>query len=154
MQACILINIHTYCNVLGVLRPFSSRVYLTHHFWTPICNVLGYWRYRSVCYTVYYDFTSRHYYFYNVLWPSDFASLSGPGSFALTLGSSLICVSGRSFDLSSVICSVSSFGDLSSVSLFSVFCFYSAAPEVGCWRPGKKTPCHRVSFPVLALLRF
>jgi hypothetical protein len=29
----------------------------------------------------------------------------------------------------------------------------SAAPEVGCWRPGEKTPCRRVSFPVLALLR-
>jgi hypothetical protein len=25
------------------------------------CNVLGYWRRRSVCYSVYYDLTSRHY---------------------------------------------------------------------------------------------
>jgi hypothetical protein len=30
----------------------------------------------------------------------------------------------------------------------------SAAPEAGCLRPGKKTPCRRVSFPMLALLRF
>jgi hypothetical protein len=34
--------------------------------------------------------------------------------------------------------------------LTSVFCLLCAAPEVGCWRPGEKTPCHRV---VLALLR-
>jgi hypothetical protein len=29
-------------------------------------------------------------------------------------------------------------------------CLYSAAPEVGCWRPGEKTPCRRF---VLVLLR-
>jgi hypothetical protein len=39
-------------------------------------------------------------------------------------------------------------------SLFSSAFLFSAAPEVGCWRPRKKTPCRRVSFPVLALLRF
>jgi hypothetical protein len=36
----------------------------------------------------------------------------------------------------------------------SVSCFYSAAPEIGCLLPGKKTPCPRVWFPVLGLLRF
>jgi hypothetical protein len=37
--------------------------------------------------------------------------------------------------------------------LSSLFCLYSAAPKVGCWRPGEKTPSRRISFPVLALLR-
>jgi hypothetical protein len=46
---------------VGVLGPFTSRVYFSYHFWTPICNVLGYWRHHSVCYFSYYDFTSRHY---------------------------------------------------------------------------------------------
>jgi hypothetical protein len=27
------------------------HVYVICHFWTPICNVRGYWRHRSVCYT-------------------------------------------------------------------------------------------------------
>jgi hypothetical protein len=36
--------------VLPVLGPFTSRVYVTYHFWTPICDVLSYWRHRSVCY--------------------------------------------------------------------------------------------------------
>jgi hypothetical protein len=98
--------------------------------------------------------------FYNVLGPSDVASRSGPGSSALVLGSSLLCVSGRSFDLSSVICPVISFLcsvfsvlSVSSLLSLSLFCVYSAAPEVGCWRPGKKTPYPTVSFSVLALLR-
>jgi hypothetical protein len=38
-------------------------------------------------------------------------------------------------------------------SLFCLLSVYSTAPEIGCLRPGKKTPCPRVSFPVLALLR-
>jgi hypothetical protein len=42
------------------------------------------------------------------------------------------------------------FCDLSSG--FYLLSVYSAAPEIGCWRPGKKTPCRRVSFPVLRLL--
>jgi hypothetical protein len=37
------------------------------------------------------------------------------------------------------------------MSLFSVR--LSAVPEVGCWRPGENSPCRRVSFPVLLLLR-
>jgi hypothetical protein len=36
--------------------------------------------------------------------------------------------------------------------VWSFFCLF-CCPEVGCWRPGKKTPCPRVSFSVLALLR-
>jgi hypothetical protein len=32
-----------------------------HLNWVTYCNVLGYWRHRSVCYSVYYDFISRHY---------------------------------------------------------------------------------------------
>jgi hypothetical protein len=37
-------------NVWGIWS-LSSRVYVTYHFWIPICNGLGYWRHRSVCYT-------------------------------------------------------------------------------------------------------
>jgi hypothetical protein len=121
------------------------------------CNVLGYWRHRSVCYTslLTTSLVVTTASFYNVVWPSDVASWSGPGSSALVLGSSLICVSDRSFNLSSVI----SFGDLSSVSLFcvpslSVSVFSLCCPEIGCLRLGKKTSCPRVSFPVLASLRF
>jgi hypothetical protein len=37
--------------MLAVLDHFTLRVYVICHFWTPICNVLGYWRHRSICYT-------------------------------------------------------------------------------------------------------
>jgi hypothetical protein len=30
-----------HCTMFGVLRTFTSRVYVTCHFWTSICNVLG-----------------------------------------------------------------------------------------------------------------
>jgi hypothetical protein len=120
------------------------------------CNVLGYWRHRSVCYTSLFttSLVVTTVSVYNVLGPSDVVSRSGPGSSALVLRSSLISVSGRSFDLSSVI---------SLLFLSSVICLLcspsvcvrlSAAPEVGCLCPGKKTHCPRVLFPVLALLRF
>jgi hypothetical protein len=72
------------------------------------------WRYRKICWnhqfprangsvicwvtgdavrfvTLIYDFSSRHYsLFYNVLWPSDVVSRSGPGSSALVPWSPLI----------------------------------------------------------------
>jgi hypothetical protein len=40
--------------------------------------------------------------------------------------------------------------------LVPVFCLSPSvcpAPEVGCWRPGEKSPCRGVLFPVLVLLR-
>jgi hypothetical protein len=68
--------------MLGCLVPLTLRVYVTYHFWTPICNMLGYWRHRSVCYT--YLFTTSLVVttisVYNVLGPSDVVSRSGPGS--------------------------------------------------------------------------
>jgi hypothetical protein len=83
-----------------VLGPFTSRVYVTYHFWTPICKVLGYWRHRSVCYT---SLFTTPLVVTTISQPSDVVSRSGPGSsLDLLLGSSLIRVSGRSFDLSSV----------------------------------------------------
>jgi hypothetical protein len=70
-------------------------------------------------------------------------SRSGPcSSLDLLLGSSLICISGGSFDLSSVC--------LSSL-LFSVSVRLSAAPQIGCLRPGKKTPSPTFSFSVAAV---
>jgi hypothetical protein len=44
------ISLKYYCTILGYLVPLL-HVYVTYHVWTPICNVLGYWRHRSVCYT-------------------------------------------------------------------------------------------------------
>jgi hypothetical protein len=84
-----------------VLGHFTSRVYVTFHFWTPICNVLGYWRHRSDCYTSLFTtpLVVTTISVYNVLGPSDVVSRSGPGSsLDLLLDSSLVCV----FDLSSV----------------------------------------------------
>jgi hypothetical protein len=102
-------------------------------------NVLGYWRRRSICYTCLFttSLVVTTISFYNVLGPSDVVSRSGPGSCALTIGSSLMCISGRSFDHSSVIF----FRDLSSV--FSLLCvlslslrFYSLLPlEKGVGAP-------------------
>jgi hypothetical protein len=152
---------NSYCNVLGLLGPFTSRVYVTYHFWTPICNVLGYWRHRSVCYTSLFttSLVVTTFSVYNVLGPSDIVSRSGPGSSALVLGSPWI-FSDRCWSLfCDLFCDLSSVSsllcDLSSV-LSLALCVpvrLSAAPEVGCWCPGEKTPCRRVSFPVLALLR-
>jgi hypothetical protein len=50
------------------------------HIWTPICNVLGYWRHRSVCYTSLFTTTLvvTTISVYSVLWPSDAVSRSGP----------------------------------------------------------------------------
>jgi hypothetical protein len=65
---------------VAVLGPFTSRFCVTYHFWTPLCNVLGYWRHRSVCYTSLFT-TSLIVItisFYNVLGPSDVVSWSGP----------------------------------------------------------------------------
>jgi hypothetical protein len=90
---------------VGVLGPLTSRVYVTYHFWTSNCNILGYWKHRSVCYTSLFTtpLVVTAISVYNVLGPSDVVSRSGPGSsLDLLLGFSLICVSGRSFDLSSV----------------------------------------------------
>jgi hypothetical protein len=82
-----------YCTVLGVFNPtmmpnvqclryFTSLryVYVICHFWTPISNVLGYRRHHSICYTCLFTtllvvtIVSG----YNVLWPSDVVSRSGP----------------------------------------------------------------------------
>jgi hypothetical protein len=64
------------------------------------CNVLGYWRRRSVCYTCLFttSLVVTTISFYNVLGPSDVVSRSGPGTSALILGFPVICV-GPSLDL-------------------------------------------------------
>jgi hypothetical protein len=58
------IRLYWYCTMLGYFNPtmtpnVQSRrflttlryVYVICHCWTPICNVLGYWWHRSICYT-------------------------------------------------------------------------------------------------------
>jgi hypothetical protein len=84
------------------------QYYVMCHFWTLICNVLGYWRHHSICYTSLFTtpLVVTTVSGYNVLWPSDVVSRSG---------------------LFSVIYSVISFGVFISVSLlylssFSVCC--------------------------------
>jgi hypothetical protein len=81
------------CTVLAVLNHFTLRVRC--HFWTPICNVLGYWRHLFIS-----DSTSRHY------------------NLCLQCVMTLWCrVSERFFDLFSVFCSVISLQCFSSLSL-------------------------------------
>jgi hypothetical protein len=132
------------CTMFGVLGPFTSRVYVTYHFWTPICNVLGYWRHRPICYTSLFttSLVVTTISVYHVLGPSYVASLSGPGfSLDLLLGSSLICVSDFSFDLSFLcVSSVSLFYlCLLSVSLLSFFCVcpFICCPSNTVLAPGK-----------------
>jgi hypothetical protein len=50
------------------------------HFWTPICNVLGHWRHRSICYTSLFTtpLVVTTISVYSVLWPFDVVSRSGP----------------------------------------------------------------------------
>jgi hypothetical protein len=106
-----------------------------------------------------YDFTSRHYNLFLqcalTLWR------------CVSVGSWFLC-SGPWISCDLVFCDLcwSLLGSAAFICqliclLCSVFCFsllcsvrLSAAPEVGCWRPGEKTPCRKVSFLVLALLRF
>jgi hypothetical protein len=59
---------------------YCEMTYVRCHFWTPICNVLGYWRHRSVCYTPLFTtpLVVTTVSGYNVLWPSDVVSRSGP----------------------------------------------------------------------------
>jgi hypothetical protein len=81
----------TYCDVFGVFNPFTSRVYVTDHFWTPnvTYSVLETPFGLLLCFiTTSLVVTTIS--FYNVLWPSDVVSRSGPGSSALVLWSPLI----------------------------------------------------------------
>jgi hypothetical protein len=142
--------------MFGVLGPFTSRVYCYWSLLNTKCNALGYWRRRSVCYSGLFttSLVATTISFYNVLGPCDVASRSGPGSSALILESpvilsSLICV------LSSLYLSLFSIS-LSSISVLSLYVCVrlSAASEIGCLHLRNKTPCRRVSFPVLASLRF
>jgi hypothetical protein len=89
------LNYDAQCTMLAVLDHFTLRVYVICHFWTAICNVLGYSRHRSVCYTSLFTapLVVTTISVYSLLWPSDVVSRSGPL-------------------ISSVICSVISFGDL------------------------------------------
>jgi hypothetical protein len=113
------------------------------------CNMLGYWRCCSVCYTSLFttSLVVTTISFYNVLGPSDVVARSVPGSSALILGSPWIWSLVAS--LISVLWSV-----LPWSLFFCLTCLYSAAPEIGCLRPRKKTPSPAVFFPVLALLQF
>jgi hypothetical protein len=63
------------------------HVYVICHFWTPICNVLGYWRHRSISFTSLFTtpLVVTTISLYSVLWPSNVVSWSGP------LISSVIC---------------------------------------------------------------
>jgi hypothetical protein len=125
-----------YCTMLGYLVPLRHVFIATYHFWTPICNVLGYRRHRSVCYTSLFttSLVSTTVSFYNVLGPSDVVSRSGPGSSALVLGSSLIYVSDRSLDLSSLC--------VSSVSLFYLSCPFICCPSKRVFAPRKEDTFH------------
>jgi hypothetical protein len=80
-----------YWRYLTTLR----HVYVSYHFWTPKCNVLGYWRHHSVCYTSLFTtplvVTTISVY---SVWPSDVVSRSG------TLISSLLSVRWSLFSLS------------------------------------------------------
>jgi hypothetical protein len=73
-----------------VSKTFPNGIYCTvfGHSWTPICNLLGYRRHHSICYT--YLFTTllvvTTISVYNELWPSNVVSRSGP------LISSLFCL--------------------------------------------------------------
>jgi hypothetical protein len=73
-------------NVCGTW-PLYFTVYVICHFWTQICNVLGYRRHHSICYTSLFTtpLVVTTISVYNVLWPSDVVSRSGP------LISSAIC---------------------------------------------------------------
>jgi hypothetical protein len=98
-QKNIRVFTYMYCTVLSVFNPTMRPnvqcwrylttlryVYVICHFWTPICNVLGYRRHRSICYTCLFTtplLTTIS--VYSVLWPSDVVSRSGP------LISSIIC---------------------------------------------------------------
>jgi hypothetical protein len=89
------------------------HAYVICHFWTPVCNVLGYWRHHSVCYSSLFTtpLVITTISVYSELWPSVVMPRSGP------LISSLLCVQ---WSLFSVFISVSLL--LSAVfSLLSVF---------------------------------
>jgi hypothetical protein len=83
----------SYCNVMGVFNsimtpnvqclPYLTTlryVYVICHFWTPVCNVLGYWRHHSVCYTPLFTtpLVVTTISVYNELWPSDVVSRNSP----------------------------------------------------------------------------
>jgi multidrug transporter EmrE-like cation transporter len=86
-----------YCTMFWVCNPtmmpsvqfwrylVTSRVRC--HFWTPICNVLGYWWHHSICYTSLFTtpLVVTTISGYSMLRPSDVVSRSGP------LISSVIC---------------------------------------------------------------
>jgi hypothetical protein len=105
--------------MFAVLGPFTSRVYVTYHFWTPICNVLGYWRRRWVCYTslITTPLVVTTISVYSVLWPSDVVVRSSP------LISSVIC---SVISLQRLYLGVSSISVLFSVSLLwlSLLCLF------------------------------
>jgi hypothetical protein len=88
----------TYCNVFGYLTAlrhvFTLLITSEHQMWRA-----RYWRRHSVCYSGLFTTSPvvTTISFFNVLWPSDVASRSGPGSSALVLWflliwSSLICI--------------------------------------------------------------
>jgi hypothetical protein len=110
------------------LRYFTTLhyVYAICHFWTPICNVLGYRRQHSICYTCLFmtPLVVTTISGYIVLWPSDVVSRGGP------LISSLLFVR---WSLFSVFISVSLLPlsvVFSHLSLFlSQFLFYICRPS-------------------------
>jgi hypothetical protein len=104
------------------------------------CDVLVYWRHRSVCYTSLFTTSLvTTISFYNVLGPSDVVSRSGPGSsLGLLFGSSLICVSGRSFVslfCVSLLC-VCLLSSVSPLCLFSIcVCPFICCPSIRVFAP-------------------
>jgi hypothetical protein len=77
---------NSYCTVLAVCNPTMTLNVQCWGTWSLLsllntnCNVLGYWRHRSICYISL--FTTSLVVItispYNVLWPSDVVSQSGP----------------------------------------------------------------------------
>jgi hypothetical protein len=131
-----------YCIVFGVFGPFASRVYVTYHFWTPICNLLGCWRHCPICYTSLFttSLVVTTISVYNVLGPSDVVSRSGPGSASLIAPLiSLLCLS--SLCVCVCVC-------LLSVWLFSL-CPFTCCPSNRVFVPERRHLPPRFHIPLL-----
>jgi hypothetical protein len=134
-------NLALYFNILW-------RAYCTGHFWIPNLTCSGTGDAVRFVNSFYYGFTSRHYnFFYNVrsslpCW--FFISVSTLiAVFLVAVLTLWRCVS-ELFLWSPLIGSF----DL----LWSARVFIPYRPEVGCSRPGYKTPCRRVTFRQLVKL--
>jgi hypothetical protein len=129
--------LESYCTMFVVFNPTMTpnvqcwrymttllHVYVICHFWTPICNVLGYWWHRSICYTRLFTtpLLVATISGYNVLWPSDVVSRSGP--LISSVISSVISLQCLYLGVSSISVSIS-------VSLLCLLCSFFSSSIVG-----------------------